>query len=236
MPADEMKNLYAGQSLDLYWTYNVVCPSLPEYLKMVDKSTSSLFLSLDYPNTPTPLQHKLTITETGGLFRLLARFMMACSPSKTNQNLLDLSTLFGRLFQIRDDYQNLSSADVSLSPHSSLPSKLTKFLGAQYTKQKGFCEDLDEGKYSLPLIHALGAEPHNLQLRSVLIERRVAGHSTTEHKKLVLENLARTKSLEFTAHVMKTLHAETMRTIDKVEKDFGNENFSLRLALSMLSV
>ncbi len=37
---DEMRSLYTGQSLDLYWTYNLICPSIPEYLKMVDKSMS----------------------------------------------------------------------------------------------------------------------------------------------------------------------------------------------------
>lgn len=36
--ADEMRNLFIGQSFDLYWTYNVVCPTVGEYLKMIDNS------------------------------------------------------------------------------------------------------------------------------------------------------------------------------------------------------
>lgn len=38
---DEMRNLYIGQSLDLYWTYNVECPTVEEHLKMVDNSSCS---------------------------------------------------------------------------------------------------------------------------------------------------------------------------------------------------
>jgi ribosomal protein L28 len=75
-----------------------------------------------------------------------------------------------------------------------------------------------------------------MQLRSVLMQRRVAGQSNSAHKKFVLEHLARTKSLEFTANVLKTLHAETIGTVEKVEKVLRIENFSLRLLLSMLCV
>ena len=36
---EEMRNLFLGQSLDLHWTCNLICPSLNEYLKMLDQST-----------------------------------------------------------------------------------------------------------------------------------------------------------------------------------------------------
>ena len=107
---------------------------------------------------------------------------------------------------------------------------------SQYAKQKGFCEDLDEGKYSLPLIHSLQTEPQNRQLQSILIQRRVAGKSALGHKILVLEHLQRTKSLEYTAEVLITLHDEIMRQIDGVEKTSRMANFPLRLLLDMLRV
>ena len=40
--------------------------------------------------------------------------MMAKSSTPVQFDLTDLSTLIGRYFQIRDDYQNLVSSDVSL--------------------------------------------------------------------------------------------------------------------------
>ncbi|KAL3708899.1 hypothetical protein TMatcc_002687 [Talaromyces marneffei ATCC 18224] len=88
---EELKRLHIGQSLDLYWTANVQCPSLEEYLKMVD--------------------HK-----TGGLFQMVAKLTALRSPVvRRVPDLLNMTTLFGRYFQIRDDYQNLMSDEVQFS-------------------------------------------------------------------------------------------------------------------------
>ena len=38
---EEMRGLFIGQSFDLYWTFNTTCPSMNEYLEMIDKSKSS---------------------------------------------------------------------------------------------------------------------------------------------------------------------------------------------------
>lgn len=35
---EELKRLYIGQSLDLHWTCNMICPSVNEYLSMVENS------------------------------------------------------------------------------------------------------------------------------------------------------------------------------------------------------
>ncbi|KAK2767552.1 hypothetical protein FQN54_003710 [Arachnomyces sp. PD_36] len=186
---DEMRHLYVGQSFDLYWVYNVACPTVEEYLTMVDD-------------------------KTGGLFRMLTRLM--ATESSTNVDLSVFSRIFGRYYQIRDDYQNLTSAD--------------------YTKQKGFCEDLDEGKYSLPLIHALQSNPRNMQLRSMLTVRRVCGKSTFEHKQLILTHLKQAGSLDYTLEVLKTLYTELEQEIGRLEKVFGIENPWLTLLLEVLKV
>lgn len=38
MATDELKNLFVGQSLDLYWTRNMVVPSVEQYFQMVENS------------------------------------------------------------------------------------------------------------------------------------------------------------------------------------------------------
>lgn len=40
--AEETRSLFIGQSFDLYWTFNLACPSVNEYLEMIDKSKSTL--------------------------------------------------------------------------------------------------------------------------------------------------------------------------------------------------
>lgn len=198
---DEVQQLHVGQSYDLYWTHNTLCPTITEYLKMVDM-------------------------KTGGLFRMLTRMMIAESPvgdriSDGDMNMF--SCLIGRYFQIRDDYQNLSSAD--------------------YVKAKGFAEDLDEGKYSFTLIHCiqeLESDPElvgdMMQLRAFLVKRRVDGKLGHEAKREVLTTMKKTGSLQHTLDVLRELHAELEEEVARLETKFGEDNFTLRMMLELLKV
>ena len=76
-----------------------------------------------------------------------------------------------------------------------------------------------------------------MQLESILVQRRISGQLNIVQKQFVLQHLNRSKSLDFTAAVLKRLHDEIIRTIDKIEKKYkSKENFSLRLILDSLSV
>ncbi|KAH7026801.1 fusicoccadiene synthase [Macrophomina phaseolina] len=127
-----------------------------------------------------------------------------------------LCVLLGRLFQIRDDHQNLVSAD--------------------YKSQKGFCEDLDEGKYSLPLLHLLHEQPDNSVVAYVLSNRRAAGSMPTQHKTLILEVMQKCGSLEYTKHVLKELHQAIVAEMDALEGAYGSENALLRMLVEALCV
>lgn len=87
--------------------------------------------------------------KTGGLFRLAIKLMMA--NSKSDIDYVPLVNLIGVYFQIRDDYMNLQST--------------------QYTENKGFCEDLTEGKFSFPVVHSVRADTSNRQILNVLSKR-----------------------------------------------------------------
>ncbi|KAE8343804.1 hypothetical protein BDV24DRAFT_161108 [Aspergillus arachidicola] len=82
--SEELQTLTLGQALDLNWTFNKKCPSVNEYLVMID--------------------HK-----TGGFFRLMLRIMEIEANATPNEELRHLITLLGRYYQIRDDYQNIAS-------------------------------------------------------------------------------------------------------------------------------
>ncbi|KAF2105873.1 fusicoccadiene synthase [Lophiotrema nucula] len=187
----ELERLFFGQSYDIHWSRELICPSTTEYLQMVD-------------------------CKTGGLFRLLTQLLTTLSPHNTIANFDHLSLLFGRYFQIRDDYQNLTSTE--------------------YTAQKGFCEDLDEGKFSLPLLHALHITPHPAILRGLLQQRRYMGFLTREQKELVLEQMKQCGSLDYTYGILQTLYVAIEGEIARLEVLFGKDNFELRLLLNILKV
>ncbi|KAL3470496.1 putative geranylgeranyl diphosphate synthase [Aspergillus californicus] len=186
---DELENLATGQAMDLYWTSNLICPSLHEYFAMIDN-------------------------KTGGLFRLLARLMALHSTSPIQVDLTDFTNRLGRYFQTRDDYQNLVSAE--------------------YTKQKGFCEDFEEGKFSLPMIHLMQALPNNYVLKNLLTQRRVKGTATHAQKQTLLDLMKQSGSLQFTKDFLHILYSDLKNSLAELDRKFGVENFQLRLILELL--
>ncbi|KAI5797482.1 geranylgeranyl diphosphate synthase [Peziza echinospora] len=101
----------------------------------------------DLLTLPTEQEYlDMVSNKTGGLFRLAIKLMMA--ESKTGLNLVPLVNLIGLTYQIRDDFMNLQSST--------------------YTKNKGFCEDLTEGKFSFPIIHSIRSDPSNKQILNIL--------------------------------------------------------------------
>ncbi|KAF9347391.1 geranylgeranyl pyrophosphate synthetase [Mortierella sp. NVP85] len=87
--------------------------------------------------------------KTGGLLRLAVKLMQEASSSQVDY--VPLVELLGIHFQIRDDFMNLQSS--------------------QYSNNKGFCEDLTEGKFSFPIIHSIRSNPNNRTLLSILKQR-----------------------------------------------------------------
>lgn len=132
--------------MDLFWRDSLTCPTEAEYLDMVGN-------------------------KTGGLFRLAVRLMQAessvpmyvmpcgtsCSTltvtnsANDNSDCVPLVNVMGLTFQVCDDYLNLS--------HYT------------YSKNKGLCEDLTEGKFSFPIIHSIRSQPDNLQLLNILKQK-----------------------------------------------------------------
>jgi hypothetical protein len=84
--------------------------------------------------------------KTGGLFRLAVKLLMACAATNARVDYIPLVNLVGVYFQIRDDYLNLESTD--------------------YEANKGFAEDLTEGKFSFPIVHAIRSDTTNRQVLS----------------------------------------------------------------------
>jgi len=126
---------------------------------------------------------EMVSNKTGGLFRLGIKLMQA--ESESDVDYLDLVNFMGLIFQIRDDYMNLQSD--------------------QYAKNKGFAEDLTEGKFSFPIIHSIRANPSNTQVINILRQ-----HSQDDGVKEYAVSYMRdhTKSFEYTESVLRDLHEQ----------------------------
>lgn len=164
---EELLNLHRGQGMDLFWRDTLTCPSEDDYLEMVGN-------------------------KTGGLFRLAVKLMQA--ESKNLKDCVPLVNLIGIIFQIRDDYQNLSSPE--------------------YSHNKGLCEDLTEGKFSFPIIHSIRAEPNNLQLLNILKQKT----DDEQVKRYAVSYMEGTGSFEYCRKVVSTLMERARRLVEELDE------------------
>ncbi|MBW0477505.1 hypothetical protein O181_017220 [Austropuccinia psidii MF-1] len=135
---------------------------------------------------------EMVTNKTGGLFRIGIKLMMAMSPLIDIPNYLPLVDLFSVYFQIRDDLLNISSV---------------------YTKNKGFCEDLTEGKFSFPVVHAIRADTTNHQILNVLRQR---SHDDATKAYAVAYMKEKTKSLAYTRSVLHVLEGQAVQEIKRL--------------------
>lgn len=175
---EELLNLHRGQGMDLFWRDTLTCPSEDDYLEMVGN-------------------------KTGGLFRLAIKLMQA--ESKNLKDCVPLVNLMGIIFQIRDDYQNISSPE--------------------YSTNKGMCEDLTEGKFSFPIIHSIRARPENLQLINILKQKT----EDEQVKRYAVQYMESTGSLEYCRKVLGTLMERAKRLLGKLDDGAGKEKGVLKI-------
>ncbi|KAI9355572.1 geranylgeranyl pyrophosphate synthase [Pilaira anomala] len=128
--------------------------------------------------------------KTGGLLRLAVRLMQAASESEVDYT--PLVNMIGIHFQVRDDYMNLKSD--------------------AYTENKGFCEDLTEGKFSFPIIHAIRSDLTNRQLLNIISQKPTA----IEIKKYALEIIKRAGSFTYVENFLRNKETEAMTEIKRL--------------------
>lgn len=138
-------------------------------------------------------------------------FLYLLELTRTPRDYVPLVNIIGTLFQIRDDYQNLSSTE--------------------YTDNKGLCEDLTEGKFSYPIIHAIRANPQNLQLLNILKQKT----KNEEIKKYAVNYMQDMGSFDYTKKTLKDLKSKAVAMIESLdESDIAVTG--LRIILDKLDV
>ena len=124
----------------------------------------------------------MVLDKTGGLFRLAVGLMAAFSERTTGEfrELVDLLALY---FQIRDDLVNLRSDE--------------------YARAKSYCEDLTEGKFSFPILHAVHAAPDDTRLLNILKQRT----EDVDVKRHAVEYMERAGSFAYTREALAEIKA-----------------------------
>lgn len=97
---------------------------------------------------------------------------------------------------------------------------------------------MDEGKFSLAVIHALqtGSEHRRTLLRGLLSQRHAQGMLSLAQKKLFLEQLQQCGSLEYTIDTARKLQAELKAEVQLIEETTGVQNEALSHLLNALKV
>uniref|UniRef100_A0A5K3EX60 Geranylgeranyl pyrophosphate synthase n=1 Tax=Mesocestoides corti TaxID=53468 RepID=A0A5K3EX60_MESCO len=128
--------------------------------------------------------------ETGGLIGMAVKLMQLFSTN--NGNFKSLSDALGLWFQIRDDYANL--------------------VDTSYHEAKNFADDLTEGKFSFPVVHAINTFPHDHQVMAIL-QQRTLDHAVKEH---CVQHLNELGSLMYTARTLIDLEKQCRRFVEKL--------------------
>eukprot|EP00108_Taenia_solium_P012076 TsM_000142700 transcript=TsM_000142700 gene=TsM_000142700 len=141
-------------------------------------------------NCPSEEEYKdMVIRKTGGLFGMAVNFMQLFSTNTTDYKpLLDA---LGLWFQIRDDFANL--------------------VDTSYHEAKDFADDLTEGKFSFPVVHAINSCPHDQQVMAIL-RQRTSNRAVKEH---CIQHLRKLGSLAHTARTLIELELECRRIVEE---------------------
>ncbi|KNC46088.1 farnesyltranstransferase [Thecamonas trahens ATCC 50062] len=106
----------------------------------------------DNVECPTEEEYQRAVLDkTGGLTRLSSKLLTLFAQKDEVVDLVPLANLIALHYQIRDDVLNLTDK---------------RMQGL-----KGFCDDLTEGKFSFPVIHAIRARPNDSRLINIIRQR-----------------------------------------------------------------
>jgi geranylgeranyl diphosphate synthase type 3 len=86
-----------------------------------------------------------------------------------------------------------------------------------YTANKGVAEDLTEGKFSFPVIHAIRADPANLQLLNILRQR------PTDHavKRYAVDYMQTMGSFDYCRKVVGEMMERAKKLVEEIDHGEG---------------
>lgn len=88
MYAAELVSLHRGQGLELLWRDSLQCPTESQYIAMVNDSKYCVLITITFGHL-----YEYHVIETGGLFRVAVKLMMACATTNVNVYVLQYPTV-----------------------------------------------------------------------------------------------------------------------------------------------
>lgn len=176
---------------------DAICIYTEELLNLHRGQGMDLFWR-DTLTCPTEAEYlHMVSNKTGGLFRLAVKLMQSQSslPADRKKDCVPLVNTIGLLFQILDDHRNLRSPG--------------------YAANKGLAEDLTEGKFSFPVIHAVRADPGSLVLLNILRQKT----QDEDVKKYAIDYMERLGSFKYTRDVVEELRVRAIGLIGELDED-----------------
>ncbi|CAG0886410.1 unnamed protein product [Darwinula stevensoni] len=178
-----------------------VCEVFTEQLLELHRGQGMEIYWRDSYTPPSEEEYRaMTVRKTGGLFGLALRLMQLFSLCQ--EDFSHLTGILGLYFQIRDDYCNMCSKE--------------------YAESKSFCEDLTEGKFNFPIIHAIHSHPEDQQIISILSSKLcyldILRQRTKDTilKQYVVSLLERFGSFVYTEATLERLEEEATREIRRL--------------------
>ncbi len=98
-------------------------------------------------------------------------------------------------------------------------------LSSTYSANKGNCEDLTEGKFSFPIIHAIRSDPGNLVLLNIIKQKP----EDDEVKAYAVKYMEGRGSFEYCRQVIKVLMGRTKSEIEKIDGGEGRSGGVLKI-------
>lgn len=136
--------------------------------------------------------------KTGSLFRLAIKLLLLHAGVGDNDELVAIANLLGIIYQVRDDYLNL--------------------VDIKYSAMKGVtCEDLIDGKLSLPILHCLRTTK-NSPVHEILYNHHTSSERT---KQTVLIDQClkfmktNSRSLQYTLDLIKNFESKIKTMLEK---------------------
>lgn len=157
------------------------------------------------------------IQETGSLFRMTSRMMQAEATKNQDININNLITVLGRYYQILNDFQDITDTALGKIPLSDK-------------------DDLDQGTFTLTLIHALNEQEKagKTELIEIMKSRRDPDGLPRKAKARAVELIKEAGSLDYTKSVLDNAYDELMREVEAIDQAAGTDNQAMKKYLEYL--